>query len=314
MHDIFHNVTVTIRIATVVSAGALAIACDEPDELVISIPHDVASEGTVSGKVADPCGPAKIASGCDPDVLLRIDSLRTADPTIAEITASSEKGQFGLNGLQPGATTVHATATFDDGTTREASAAIEVIAIDEVRVTCGCSREGVTAPCLAQADHEVSLRADSYGRGRRLEGAPRDVIEAEHLEYRTFTAPNEDGEFPITSRFDADVGIVLEAFTPARISGITASVATRPTRSGDAFQVDLFVSVEDRIPCHAGGIAVETLTPVTCVGGQGEATWEREMADHLFLTAVSEGQCQLRVTPMGSSLTHDVTFDVGFSR
>jgi hypothetical protein len=311
-----------LPLLVLLSLGGTGCRGDE-DELSISLLSPMAVESTGDGRILDPCSGHKAGGACDHDEIVSVISIAADDPSIVEVTPYDNVGNpadrhhFRIATLRGGRTSLRARAKFDDGTERDARAALHVIPIDEVRVGFNCLRHKdapVDAPHLVRQGLSIDVGAAPFGAGHALHGSVPDLIEAEGLENGTFVAPPRDGVFPIRSRFVVDLGVALESFGPDRISSVFADFygevpTMRPNR---AFSVDVYVTVGDAIPCHAGPGTVTASSQTICAGPEEEVTWNLESLDDVFLTALGEGTCRLSVVPTGATREHEVSFEVSF--
>jgi hypothetical protein len=308
-------------IGPVLCVAAIVAGCGgKDDEFEISVLSPLPVEAFIPASMGDPCSGVGL-SGCEFESITRVDLLKVDDPSIAEVELRGDepgekRPRFNVRALREGRTTIRAKATFDDGSRRETSAELRVLAIDRIEVTLGCigvANAGVTAHHLVRWGESVGLTLNLFGRGERLPDVIPDAVEVEGLDQRTFTAPAREATLPLASRFVASTGVIFETFGPERITDLVLTPSDILPRPGKRVSVSGALRVGDASPCAAGPVDVTTATPSICMGPDGESDWSLEDADFYSVTALSEGRCTLQITPVGGA-TLDVGFDLRVRR
>lgn len=310
--------------------GVLVGACQNDGAHLNISGEPMAVDSYLPFEVIDSCSGGGKINFCTTEQLVTLDSFAVEDPLVAEIIPAanvppgllSSTVTRAIHGLAPGKTTVRATATFDDGSVREATAKLDVAAISRATLETSCEpgaeRENVLPP-----DQLASFTVYFFAGAVRLVGQldrPIDYDMSLAMLMRGFPStfshpffwrtPATPLRLKVTSRLDPRFSSVLDVYGPERVTQVEVAGLSGPppyfiSSFGGAFLLGAKVKVDGKRPCGSHAlVAATTLTPAICTGPPdvaGQTSWTSATADRISFSPVAEGTCRLSLGVVGGA-------------
>lgn len=319
------------RRCCILALAALAGACGKDAE--INVPRGTLAVGAYSELSWDDTCKLQALGGkipapptCIPHVATELMELDSSDTTVAAIVPGSsvplddaDSAGYYLLGVGPGQATLTFKARFDDGSVRQATAAIQVKAPDTIKIKAICSDNYPVSDVVLPAGGQISFTVEIYARTEQLVGVLPDAVTGDGVALEDLSfgdsprpyvwqAPATPATVQLRSAYAPTVVGSLRAFTEEQVTDIGMRVSQDSYRNAftqseratgpASLSVSTTVIVDGKASCQALPAQFHSATPAVCSGDGGAMEWGTAWWGG-EVSVFSEGICTLSASMPG---------------